>query len=407
MDNKCLSCGGTLVFDADLQMMVCEHCLEMFPVPDSQTEKQTVFQEETLAQSISATETDYLQHSYTQELMDVQVYDCKNCGAQLAISDVEVATYCAYCGQPTIVFRRMEKRKRPQYIIPFKIDKNQAISNIREKLLKSDYVSDEIKHFKPELLRGIYVPYGMFCYEIRDKQILHAKKVNMMSHNNDTKDIPFRYYFREATAHIGHIPVDASYQLSNESADRLEPYFGRDLVPFDPAYLSGYYADLRDEDFTLLKSRADGRAMEMFQEKMLALPYLTSSKTVKSDPHMTCIKEEYALLPVWFLVFEDDGEKYTIMVNGQTGKVVGAVPTSLRTFLKWLLITFFFIALFAIPAALIGSFTGYFPYVAGVILLGTPALIVRGVQNMKRLNRSLQLTTAKSIRSFATERQDI
>lgn len=403
MNNKCPSCGGTLVFDADIQMMVCELCTSMFPIQEDTAKTPTAFEGDQLSSAYS-TDTQSIQNSYQEELMDIQVYECKNCGAELAINDVEAATYCAYCGQPTIVFSRIEKRKRPQYIIPFKISKNDAITRIREKLLKSDYVSDEIKHFKPELLRGIYIPYGMFCYEIKDKQILYAQKTDL---NYEKTDAPFRYYFREAVARIGHIPVDASFQLSNQSADRLEPFFGHDLVNFDPGYLSGYYADLRDEEFTMLKSKADRRAIDMFKEKMLSLPYLLNSKTVKSNPQVTCVKEAYVLLPVWFLVFEDDGDKYTIMVNGQTGKVVGAVPTSLRTFLKWFVITFFFILLFAVPISIALVVSGNIAYLIGALVVIMPCMLIKGIKNMHRLQKSLHLTTAKSIRNFATERQDI
>lgn len=401
MNNKCPACGGSLVFDADIQMMVCDLCSSMFPIEEIAPSK-TVFEGDSLSKDYDTQEKS-IQNSFQQELMDIHVYECKNCGAELSINDVEASTYCAYCGQPTIVFSRIEKRKRPQYIIPFKISKNEAISRIREKLLKSDYASDEIKHFKPELLRGIYIPYGMFCYEIKDRQIFRAQKTDLTEKKTNSL---FHYYFREVIARVGHIPVDASYQLANDSADRLEPFFGADLVDFDPGYLSGYYADLRDEEFTMLKSKADGRAMEMFREKMLALPYFLNIQPVKSNPQMTCVKEAYALLPVWFLVFEDDGDKYTIMVNGQTGKVVGAVPTNLKTFLKWFAITFFFVALFAFPASLFSIATGYAVYVAGIILIGSPIMLYKGIKNMKGLNKSLKLTTARSIRHFASERQD-
>lgn len=32
------------------------------------------------------------------------------------------------------------------------------------------------------------------------------------------------------------------------------------------------------------------------------------------------------MLPVWFLMFRYKGDSYTMLVNGQTGKTVGAVP---------------------------------------------------------------------------------
>ena len=37
---------------------------------------------------------------------------------------------------------------------------------------------------------------------------------------------------------------------------------------------------------------------------------------------------EYALFPVWFMTFQYQGILYTVAVNGQTGKVVGNVPSN-------------------------------------------------------------------------------
>lgn len=39
---------------------------------------------------------------------------------------------------------------------------------------------------------------------------------------------------------------------------------------------------------------------------------------------------ELVLMPAWFVVFHHEEESYTIMVNGQTGKVVGAVPMNTK-----------------------------------------------------------------------------
>lgn len=391
MTNKCKECGGTLVFDPDIQMLVCEHCTAMVPIEE--TTKEHAY-DDSVPEQFGAT---------LDELMDVKVYDCKNCGAELMLNDVEAATYCAYCGQPTVVFSRIEKRKRPKYIIPFQITKNQAISNIREKIFKSEYTEDQIKYFKPELLRGIYVPYGLFCYECNDTALLHGTPVDT---NGEAR--PAQYYFRKVTSRIGHVPVDASYHLANDSADRLEPFFGKDLVEFDEGYLSGYYADLRDEDFSLLRSKATARAMDMFLGRLRSIPFVEQVTITKNNPTCTCIREDYALLPVYFMIFEDEGERYTILVNGQTGKVVGAVPTSFRTFLKWFLVCAFFLSLIATGLSVFATFSLYYTILPPIIsMIASPIFIYRGIRNIKRYNQSMKLTTAQSMQAFASERQDI
>lgn len=392
MTNKCKECGGTLVFDPDIQMMVCEHCCAMVPVEETTKEHNTIFGG-TLNENVEETET---------EFMDFKVYDCKNCGATLAITDAEISTYCAYCGQPTIVFSRIEKRKRPKSIIPFKITKNEAISRIRETIFKSDFVEDQIKYFKPEFLRGIYVPYGLFCYEFTDSALMRGSTTDPQG-----KTTGSAYFFRKAMARIGHIPVDASYQLNNDSADRLEPYYGKDLVEFDEGYLSGYYADLKDEDFSLLRSKANGRAMKMFEEKICAIPFTKDVSIIRNKPEYKIIKEDYALLPVYFCVFDNEGTNYTIMVNGQTGKVVGAVPTTLKAFIKWYFIILVFALIAAFGLTIYACLRGlsYAPIVVGV--LSVPTCIFLGIENLKKYKKSLNLTTAKSIQSFASKRTEV
>ena len=45
-----------------------------------------------------------------------------------------------------------------------------------------------------------------------------------------------------------------------------------------------------------------------------------------SNPKYEIKRVEYAFLPVWFMTFRYKNKPYTMMVNGQTGKVVGTIP---------------------------------------------------------------------------------
>ena len=54
----------------------------------------------------------------------------------------------------------------------------------------------------------------------------------------------------------------------------------------------------------------------------------------KSIEQYSVDKIEYALLPAWFMTFWYRHELYTILVNGQTGKVVGNIPVNKRSFIS-------------------------------------------------------------------------
>ena len=392
MNIKCKNCGGILEFDPELQKMVCSHCLSMFPVAETEKKHTTVFDSSHFSQ----------ENNVADELMDVDIYTCESCGAELIINDVELASYCVYCGQPSIVFSRTEKRLRPQYIIPFKISKNQAGTAIREKFVKSEYLDKDDKFFTPELLRGIYIPYGMFCFHANDEA--YIKGVPYMV--NKKQDHFPQYYYRKVFARIGHIPVDASFHFPNRSADKLEPFSDQDLTEFDSGFLSGYYADLRDEDFNLLRSRAVSRAKKILTSRLLSIPMVEHPVLIKDNPQIKCVKEIYALLPVWFMVIEHKGEKYTIMVNGQTGKVVGTLPVSYKKIAFFFIMSFIVCFLMISTLSLIAAFTGYFQIAFLAYALGSPLLLYEGIKKIRKYRRDKQLSTSETIKNFAKERQE-
>ncbi len=394
MITKCKYCGGALKFDADIQVMVCEHCTSMFPVEETEEEKKLAED----ADSPSPGEKDYL-----PDLMDFNLYECKSCGAKLVLNDVETATYCAYCGQPTIVFDRIAKRRRPKSIIPFSITKDYAIANIREKFMQGEFVPDEIKYFKPDLLRGIYVPYLLYDIRYKDKQLIKGRYTSKEENESYT-----RYYYREAAGSFVNIPVDASDRLSNESSERLEPFYDRDMVDFKVEYLSGYYADLMDSDPEHLKTIALSRAREMFNEQVQKSTPATDCKILDNRPHFAFENEQYVLLPVWFMIFHKDDQAYTILVNGQTGKVVGGLPANQDKVIRRSLLFGIILAVlgFLILPAMWAMGEDMREWANYILMFGIPTLTLGGYRNVKSLKKSLDLTKEKTIRDFVSERQD-
>ena len=263
-------------------------------------------------------DTKGLQRERKHATMKMQILHCNACGAELAVNDVEVSSFCAYCGQATVVLDRVDEYLRPDYIIPFQVTKEEAEETIRSKISSGFYVPDEIKHFEVEKLRGIYVPFWLYDILYGDEQFWKYTVKR-------GKSTVTRYSHRVADCHYVRLTADASRNLSDASSQRLEPYDMEELQSFQPMYLSGFYADRFDMGQEDTKDIAIYRAKEMFNEsvKKTVRP---SAKMVYTSPIHEVTGAEYALLPAWFLTFRQDGMPYTVLVNGQTKKMVGAVP---------------------------------------------------------------------------------
>ncbi|MDO5154628.1 MAG: hypothetical protein Q4D51_01560 [Eubacteriales bacterium] len=407
---KCPNCDGALEYDVHSKQMLCKFCYSYFDENQFGTQP-----EEDMRDTISKQEMDNPSDTMEQlqmglssedaddEYMESDMYTCTACGAELMINNVESSTFCAYCGQPTIVFSRVSKCRRPKYIIPFSVTKEQALKKIRDTLNKGFFVPQEIKDFKVEMLRGIYVPFWLYDIDYKDRLVVRGTV-------GSGKNSRTRYFYRKASCAFERITIDASKRFNDESSQRLEPYRVQEAIPFQEGYLSGFYADCSDDDKIKMRNMALGRAKILFDAEVLKSISASNKNIIRSNPQYKMVETSYALLPAWFLVFRAENEHYTIMVNGQTGKLVGAVPSDKK---KEMTVFGVMAVIFAILFGIVGMTlfsTGIDSEATGkliafiAVIIGTMWLMARG--NYKRYKMSKTLTTENAIKNLVTERQD-
>jgi hypothetical protein len=101
----------------------------------------------------------------------------------------------------------------------------------------------------------------------------------------------------------------------------------KDEKDFNPMYISGLYAGFADVDQKTTKQTAIHRAQEFIDKKVMNSCTDTKNNTVVTANYKNKINEQHlSLLPVWFFTAQHKGKKYSAIVNGQTGKVISAVP---------------------------------------------------------------------------------
>ena len=122
------------------------------------------------------------------------------------------------------------------------------------------------------------------------------------------------------------------------------------------------------------------------------------------------------MLPAWFVTYTHNGIHNTVVVNGQTGKVVCGVPWNKRLFFllmtaAGLLLTGLFFLIFRNLLPLLIDFNsrqkhcGELAIFLAAIAAGTIALFSYGISRIRRVMKSIDLTQAVSIFNFAGRRQ--
>ena len=218
---KCPNCGAAMEFDSDTQKLGCKRC-------GTQIDVETYEKDSTAS------------GEQREKVSNMKIYNCQSCGAQLVADEYTSATFCSYCGNPTLVEDRLQGEFKPQLIIPFKINKEQAIDIYRKWLKKGPLTPKELSTSSTiEKISGVYVPFWLYSYNARTQMNAHANKVRT-TRRGDTEYTYTDHFdvYRDVHAEFDRIPADASEKMPDRQMDMLEPYDYSDIEGFAMPYLS-------------------------------------------------------------------------------------------------------------------------------------------------------------------------
>ena len=334
---QCPSCTAPLQFAAGKGKLECEYCLSSFTVEEIELLYDAANEQAAQAEP-DAYETAMHEDLWGEDAEKMRVYGCPNCGAELICDETTAATSCPYCGNPTVVPGHFAGIRRPDYVIPFQINKEQAAAALQQhckgkpllpKSFRTDYLIQEIK--------GVYVPFWLFDGEADADVTYDASNSTSVRTGNQTVITTRHYKVRRAgNVAFRSIPVDASTKMPDDYMDAIEPYDYGELKPFSMAYLPGFLADKFDVDadtcFDRAKERIYNSACDSMRETVgfyeTVVPVHTHVDIQRGDA-------AYALMPVWMVTAKYQGKNYLFAVNGQTGKMVGDLPVSWGKFWAW------------------------------------------------------------------------
>ena len=351
---KCPACGGGLNFDPTSGKIICEYCdssytveqiEEIYKPAEASSEEAHDDPPEVSGEGFDSAETnwdtDSLNSDWGEDTGNMKEYNCPSCGAVLICETTTAATSCPYCGNPTIIEQQFSGSLHPDYCIPFKLKKQDAIDKLKEfykkKFLLPKLFSDE-NHL--EEIKGIYVPFWLFDGTAEGTLTFRTTTKTSVKHGNSITTTT-RYYdcIRSGKIDFSKIPADASEKMPDDMMDSLEPFDYSKMIDFEPGYLSGHMAERFDEDADHNIERVK-RRMWTSADTVLRQSVTGYSSVKKTGGSLQQFDRDvrYALFPVYVFNIGYQGKDYHYAVNGQTGKIVGELPFSKALYWKWKLI---------------------------------------------------------------------
>lgn len=336
MQYKCPCCGGQIEFDSASQNMKCPYC-------DTEYEVETLKSYDEVLNNEQSDDMAW-ENSAGSEWQDgetdgMRVYSCSSCGGEIVADETTAATACPFCDNPVVMMGQFTGALKPDYVIPFKLDKEAAKAALRKhyegkrllpKVFKNENHIDEIK--------GVYVPFWLFDADTDADVRYKATRVRFWTSGNyDYTETSFYSVVRAGSLGFERVPVDGSTKMADDLMESIEPYDFKDAVDFQTAYLSGYLADKYDVSSEQSVNRANDRIKRSTEETFAATVHgYTTVIPEHTSVRLKNGKAKYALYPVWLLNTTWNGKKYTFAMNGQTGKFVGDLPMDKAAYKKWL-----------------------------------------------------------------------
>lgn len=323
MSSRCSNCGGTLIYDIQLEKVRCEHCDSTF-----EPEKYKV---ETAADE---------QEGNTYNTKE---FTCPNCGAQISSTEFDAIDYCMYCASFVSLESQMKEVRMPDKILPFSKTKEDCKKAYKRAMIKKIYAPAEFRNESfIEGFKGVYVPFWKFNYSYGPEVILRGETTKQKGDYLVTQHYETKC---KVSGEVSNSVYDASSNFDDEICPHIAPFPEDKLKDFNTSYMFGFYGDTADIDSQLYAEASDEEIKEklwkdLSHQKSAGKGHFVSDKPKSIEKDLNLKKSSSLIMvPIWFLTWRKNDRLAYSIVNGETGKVYTEVPVDMFRFILFTLLT--------------------------------------------------------------------
>jgi len=327
-------CGGPMVFVPDKGGLLCSYCDHLLSMAGETESKE----------KLDLHQAEYIENFSWGETQKQVI--CGACGAQTIYDALETSGVCPYCGSHQVTEEAVDTSVPPTSVVPFTITRNVADIIFRYWIKEQEFSPLAVqKEVQAETFKGIYLPFWSF--DARAVSIYYGRYEKNRT-ERDAQGNPHTvsgwYTIRGTFSNfVKNLLVPASIRHDEKTIAELEPFDLAEAKPYLPEYLAGFmserYSVGTDEGWKRGRTRMDELMNKQIQEEIKKSYGANSVRSQQVKTGYSNVAYKYMLLPVWMLSFRYRKQIYRVMINGQTGKVVGNAPVSrFRVAVAWLLV---------------------------------------------------------------------
>lgn len=322
----CSNCGGVMVFDAKTQTLKCPNCETQINIVNDKDK------------IIEHNFTKKAEKTITVQEKTSSTMQCRGCGAKVEVSADCTATQCPYCGANYVLAEKQEDAIIPDGVVPFKIDKNDVRETFTKWIKKRWFAPNKLKQlYESDKIQGIYVPYWTFDADVICDYSAEGgkhRKVEVKESDGSTSTKTETDWYNthgRVKEFFDDVEVKASKNMKASLLKGIEPYdTKKQLVSYSPQYLSGYGS----ECYTVSLEDAHREANTIMENELRELVRKDVRKrydevrNIRIAPDYREETYKHILIPVYATAYNYNNKSYSVLINGQSGKIKGDYPKS-------------------------------------------------------------------------------
>jgi DNA-directed RNA polymerase subunit RPC12/RpoP len=320
---SCTSCGSKVEFDVRSQDLKCPNCGTVYPI-----EKELAHTKHLIS--------DYVSDENAMTKHEATVIVCSSCGASIELDTHVTSGACPYCASPVVLSEKAVTSIEPDGICPFKIDQHDAVSLFRKWIKGKWLAPNALKNmYQSGKIMGVYLPYWIFDADADCKYQAEGGKDRRVEYTeNGEKKTRTETDWYSVKGTIFHSFKDKIVRATKSISDRLLRILGGFNVKSALSFHANFFTGFSSEIFNIPIHDAYKEAQDHFQNVLRGMVEskvrLTYDRVRNVRLWVTWSKEYYRFmfLPVYTMAYYFNGKTYQVLINGDSGQIVGDYPKS-------------------------------------------------------------------------------
>ncbi|MBI5866001.1 MAG: DUF1610 domain-containing protein [Planctomycetes bacterium] len=347
----CRQCGAQLVFTPGAEVLRCEYCGCENPI---QVDRDAVAEHDYRATLAGL--------AGQAEMQERSQCKCAACGAEIEPPANATAFACPFCGADIVTAAQSRKLIKPHAVLPFKVDRPQALQSFQRWLKTLWFAPRALKQFArvDHRFSGMYVPH--WTYDSRaisryagqrgDDYYVNETYTTTVNGRAETRTRQVRHTRWTNVSGVvqnlfDDVLVAASESLPPDILASLEPWDLAALVSYRDEFLSGFRAESYQIGLEAGFESASEKMEPEIRRTVCADIGGDHQRIVSLQVRYEDVRFKHILLPVWISAYRYRERTYRFLVNAQTGETRGQRPYS------WIKITAFVLMILVAIAAVV------------------------------------------------------